>query len=56
MNYGFEPYYQSSCIYSLFRFYPRPILEVAMKQVLLKLKLEEKDAPALEHHAIKCDE
>jgi hypothetical protein len=53
MNYGFEPYYQSSCIYSLFRFYPRPVLEVAIKQVLLQLKVQEKDAPVLEHYAIQ---
>jgi hypothetical protein len=53
MNYGFEPFYQSSCIYSLVRFYPCPVLEFAIKQGLLQLKVEEKDAPVLEHRAIQ---
>jgi len=53
MNYGFEPYYQYSCIYYLFRFYPRPVLEAAIKQGLLQLKLEAKDGPVLEHRAVQ---
>jgi hypothetical protein len=53
MNYGFAPFYQSSWIYSLFRFYPLPVLEVAIRQVLVQLKVEELGAPVLEHRAIK---
>jgi HEPN domain-containing protein len=53
MNYGFEPYYQSSWIYSLFRFHPRQVLEVAIKQALLQLKAEEKETHVLEHRSIQ---